>query len=210
MSDKPLSELVFERYSLYYRCVLNMYEESRKEITDSKELSELLGIDPSLIRRDLSLMGKIGKRGMGYSLKALKTGLEELLIKNRTWNLALVGIGYLGNAVLRYLMNVKSNYRVVKIFDRDPQKIGKIVGGKIVEDFNQLTTAEGIDIGIITVPSGEALSVAERLIKGGVKSILNFAPIKLSLPKDVFYREIDLIQELDIVAGMNGFFSKEN
>ncbi len=208
MNDKPLSELVFERFSLYYRCVVSMFEDSRKEITDSKELSELLGIDASLIRRDLSLMGKIGKRGMGYSLQALKTGLEELLLKNRTWQLALVGIGYLGNAVLRYLLSVKSNYHVAKIFDRDPQKIGKIVGGKIVEDFNQMIKVDTIDIGIITVPASEAKNVADRLIENGVKSILNFAPIKLSLPDNVFYREIDLIQELDIVAGMNGYFSK--
>lgn len=209
-NEKPMSELVFERFSLYYRSVVSMYENSRKEITDSKELSEMLGIDPSLIRRDLSLMGKIGKRGMGYSIQALKSELEVLLLKNRTWQLALVGIGYLGNAVLRYLLNNNSNYKLAKIYDRDSQKIGKLVGGKVVEDFNQPLRIDGIDVGIITVPASEAKNVADKLIESGVNSILNFAPIKLSLPGNIFYREIDLIRELDILAGMNGFFSKDN
>lgn len=205
MKGKSPSDLVFERYSLYYRCISKMFENDNREITDSNELSRILKIDSSLIRRDLSLIGRMGKRGMGYSLSALKTGIELFLGKTRNWNIALVGIGNLGNALLRYFINQKSNYDLTAVYDSDPKKVGKKAGSLVIQDFSIFSSRDAIDLAIVTVPSPAAQSVARTLVDGGVKAILNFAPVKLTLPETVFYREVDIIKELDILSGMLSF-----
>ncbi len=202
MKGKSPSDLVFERYSLYYRCINKMFEKENREITDSNELSRILKIDSSLIRRDLSLIGKMGKRGMGYSLSALKTGIEFFLGKTRKWNIAIIGIGNLGNAILRYFINQESNYNLQFVFDEDPKKIGKKIGNITIQDFSEFSIKDAIDLAIITVPANAAQGVARILIESGVKAILNFAPIKLVLPETIFYREVDIIKELDILSGM--------
>lgn len=204
-NSKSLSKLVFERLSLYNRCIKNIMREGEKEYTDSSELSQILDVDSSLIRRDFSLIGKFGKRGMGYSLDSLRSGIEGFLGKDRTWKLALVGIGNLGKAVLQYLLKVESNYEVVRIFDRDRRKIGKKIEDKVIEDISELDDRSQIDIGIITVPADEAKKIANQFIDSKIKAIVNFAPIKLSVPESVYYREIDLIHEIDVVAGMIAF-----
>jgi len=205
MKEKTLSELVYERYSLYYRCVNKMYHKENREITDSNELSRNLKIDSSLIRRDLSLIGKMGKRGMGYSLLSLKSGIEEILGKDKTWNLVIVGLGNLGNAILRYLAHSSSNYNIIKVYEKDPRKINTKVEGHVINDMEHFDTGIRYDIGIIAVPSTEAQGVANILVNHGIKAILNFAPVKLKLPESIFYREVDIFKELDILSGMLTF-----
>jgi redox-sensing transcriptional repressor len=181
-------------------------DNNQKEFTDSNELSYLLNIDPSLIRRDLSLIGKIGKRGMGYSINALKSGIENILGKNKIWKLALIGIGNLGRAILRYILNnTSSNYSVVKLYDNDPAKIGISIEGIDIKNFDTINKHIDFNIGLITVPADSAQAIADKLVDCNIKAIMNFAPIKLSLPNDIFYREVDLIKELDILTGMLNF-----
>ncbi len=202
MKGKSPSDLIFERYSLYYRCISKMLEIENREITDSNELSRILKIDSSLIRRDLSLLGKLGKRGMGYSLSLLKDGIEKFLGKYKDWNVALVGIGNLGKAILLYFLNQESNYHLKHIYDADPTKFDKQLSRFTIEDFDTFSQDKEINLAVITVPADQAQSVANRLVNNGVQAILNFAPIKLNLPPNIFYREVDIIKELDILSGM--------
>lgn len=210
MKEKNLSELVFERFSLYHRCVNKLFHQDNKEITDSRELSRLLNIDPSLIRRDLSMIGKMGKRGMGYSLNSLKSGTENFLGKEKSWSVAVVGIGNLGKAILRYLAYSHSNYIITALFDTDNNKIGQEYENIIIRDFSKIHNNENIEIGVITAPASVAQEIADRLIESGIKAILNFAPIKLNLPEHIFYREIDLIRELDILTGMIHYYTQNS
>ncbi len=209
MKEKNISELVFERFSLYHRCINKLFHQDNKEITDSKELSRLLNIDPSLIRRDLSMIGKMGKRGMGYSLQSLKSGVEEFLGKEKSWAVAVVGIGNLGKAILRYLAYSHSNYTITALFDTDSDKIGKEYENILIRNFEHIHPNENIEMGVITAPSSVAQKIADKLIASGTKAILNFAPIKLNLPENIFYREIDLIRELDTLTGMLCYYSKD-
>jgi redox-sensing transcriptional repressor len=207
MKEKQLSDLVFERISLYNRCINKIIESTSREFIDSKEMSKILNLDSSLIRRDLSLIGKIGKRGFGYSLPILQENIKDFLAKHRIWNVAIIGMGNLGNAILRYLTNSKNNYRVTKLFDKDVHKIGKNVAEKPIEDFAVLSPENEIELGIITVPADDAPKVAERLIECGAEGILNFAPVRLNLPSHIYYREIDVIRELDILGAMISYYS---
>lgn len=207
--EKMLSELVIERLSLYHRCVKNLKKEKDSGYTDSSELSQILNIDPSLIRRDLSLIGKFGKRGMGYSLNALVDGIEEFLGKQRSWKIALVGIGNLGTAILHHLTQNPSNYSEIEVFDHAEHKIGTTVEGISVQDVTKISPKNKIQIAILTIPAEGAQKTADHLISNGVQAILSFAPISLSLPKNIFYREIDLFRELDIVAGLLSYFNEK-
>jgi redox-sensing transcriptional repressor len=208
MKEKQLSDLVFERISLYNRCINKIIESTDRDFIDSKEMSKILNLDSSLIRRDLSLIGKIGKRGFGYSLPVLQENIKEFLAKQRIWNVAIIGMGNLGNAILRYLINSKNNYKVSRLFDKDPAKIGKSAAERTIEDFTVLTPGYKIELGIITVPADDAPQVADRLIECGAEGILNFAPVRLNLPSRIYYREIDVIRELDILGAMISFYSK--
>ncbi|OHD54519.1 MAG: hypothetical protein A2Y33_04965 [Spirochaetes bacterium GWF1_51_8] len=207
MKERPLSDLVFERISLYYRCVDSIIQNENREYIDSKELSRILKLDSSLIRRDLSLIGKIGKRGLGYSLGILRDNIREFLAKNRTWNVAIIGMGNLGHAILRYMIQSKTNYRVSRLYDNDPAKIGTIVENRAVENFSSFDVSNNIELGIITVPASVAQNVAGTLIEHKVKGIMNFAPVRLNIPTDIYYREIDVIRELDILSGMSTYYS---
>lgn len=235
MKDKPISNLVFERFALYYRCISKIDNISDKSIIDRKsiidcksvtdcksitgcksitdcksiidsmKLSKLLNIDASLIRHDLRILGKIGKRGQGYDIYSLKKSIANFIGKNKQWKVAMVGIGNLGKAVLMYLLANSSNYTIVKLYDSDEKKQGETVDSLTIENFINIRQKACFDLGIITVPADNAQSVADKLVECGVKAVLNFAPVKLHIPDNIFYREVDVIQELDIITAMLNF-----
>ncbi len=186
---------VSKRIALYHRCVTSLISEG-KDITSSQELGERLALKPSQIRKDLSYFGEFGKRGTGYNLKELRLSLENVLRINKTWNICIVGAGNIGTALANHKEFFKEGYNIVAFFDRNTSKIGKKIGerGILVYSMNELeekVKSLDIEIGVIAVPASEARSVAEALVKAGIKGILNFAPTKLKL-NDVEIEDVDI------------------
>lgn len=196
--EKVIPDIVIHRLPVYLRA-LDLMARQGKRITSSQELGERLGISSAQIRKDLSHFGEFGKQGTGYDVEYLRDQLRRILKVNRVWPMAVVGAGDLGHALANYKGFANRGFQVVAVFDADPAKIGQRIGDLVIESMNVLTEriAElGIRIGIIAVPAEAAQDVANRLIEGGVRAILNYAPITLSVPEGVRVEYIDPVLAL--------------
>jgi redox-sensing transcriptional repressor len=198
MPNRTIPDIVIGRLPQYLRSLQRMESENRL-ITSSQELAERLGISAAQIRKDLSLFGEFGKQGTGYNIHFLIEKLRAILKVDRIWDIVVVGAGDIGSALARYQGFTNRGFRIVMVFDKDPTKIGMQIGNFIVQDSKNLSDAvqrAGIRIGMIAVPSAEAQSVADQLIRGGVRAILNYAPISINVPPYVRVQYIDPVIHL--------------
>ncbi len=168
--------------------------EEGKEYTSSHELGERLGISSAQIRKDLSHFGEFGKQGTGYNVAFLQDQIRQILKINREWPVAIVGVGDLGHAIANYKGFASRGFRVTCLFDADPQKIGQQVAGLPIQPMDKLSAElrrRGVKVAMLAVPASVAQEVADQLIEAGVRAILNYAPISLSVPPDVHVQYID-------------------
>lgn len=195
---KPVPDIVVGRLPVYLRALVHLLEEGQ-EVTASKDLAERLGISSAQIRKDLSHFGEFGKQGMGYDVAYLRDQLKRILQVDRQWDVALVGAGDLGHAVAHYGGFAGWGFRVACVFDNNPQKIGRRLGRFEICDATKLAEQVqemGIKIAIVAVPANAAQSVVNDLVRGGVKAILNYAPITVTTPQDVYVQYIDPVVHL--------------
>lgn len=198
MDEKIVPNIVVGRLPLYLRTLQLMNQEGRR-VTSSQELGERLGISAAQIRKDLSQFGEFGKQGTGYNIDYLTDQLRQILHVNKVWDVAVVGIGDVGHALARYQGFANRGFRVVLLFDNDPQKVGTNVGGFIVQDLSTMVTKihdAHVQISMLSVPVEQAQLVANLLVQAGVKSILNYAPINISVPHGVRVQYIDPVLHL--------------
>lgn len=194
LADKPVPDIVVGRLPIYLRALTFLRADNR-EITSSQELGDRLGISSAQIRKDLSHFGEFGKQGTGYNIQHLEENLKRILNVDRMWDVVLVGAGDLGHALASYRGFAGRGFRIVAVFDNDPEKIGRPVGRDlIVEDvatMGKRIKELGCQIAIIAVPAGAAQEVANELVEAGIKAILNYAPISLNLPSRIKVQQID-------------------
>jgi redox-sensing transcriptional repressor len=193
MPDKQIPDIVVGRLPQYLRSLQRMAREGRL-ITSSQELGERLGISAAQIRKDLSQFGEFGKQGTGYQISYLIEQIQKILHLDHEWDMAVVGAGGIGDAVARYKGFANRGFKVKMVFDSDPEKIGKPVGDFIVQDSACMAEAvrrAGIQVAMITVPAAQAQAVTDKLIEGGVRAILNYAPISIVVPEGIHVQYID-------------------
>ena len=185
------------RLPMYLRGLLLCREQGVRDVS-SRKLSELLHISPAQIRKDLSYFGAFGTPGVGYDTAKLAKQIRGILKIDTPNKAALVGLGNIGSALLKYPGFGAYGLQISAVFDNDPGKIGKIVKKVKVEDVSKLSTLKnkGIKLGIIAVPGMAAQGVADGLVKGGIRGILNFAPYYLDVPKKVKIISIDIAMDL--------------
>lgn len=198
MNIHKIPDIIISRLPIYLRALQRMKEKGVQTIS-SKELGEYVGISDAQIRKDISQFGEFGKQGTGYNIPYLIEKLRQILKVDRIWDVAIVGMGDMGHALARYQGFADRGFRVVMVFDNDPKKIGQQVGNFIIEDSANLIakiSAAGIKVVMLTVPAPAAQEVAEQLVQGGVKAILNYAPTSLNVPDDVLVQHIDPVVHL--------------
>src|SRR5262249_3303896 len=160
----------------------------------SERLAELAGVNAAKVRKDLSYLGSYGTRGVGYEVEFLVDRITRELGLTADWPVAIVGVGNLGQALANYRGFGARGFRVLALAGGDPTKVGERIGGLAVEsidDLSPIVRDRGIKIGIIATPAAAAQEVADRLVKAGVSSILNFAPAVLAVPDKVSLRKVD-------------------
>ncbi|MFN3821309.1 MAG: redox-sensing transcriptional repressor Rex [bacterium] len=197
-----ISDSTVRRLSQYYR-TLSHLAESQVEMVSSELLSRHIGVTAAQVRKDLSYFGTFGRRGLGYRVRELQKEVANILGINRIWNVALIGVGNIGRALLDYDQFRIQGFHIVIAFDNDPQKIGKSFHGVEILDvatIPQVLPEKGVEIGIIAVPARAAQSVLDLLVQGKVKGVLNFAPINLNAPQGVFVRHQNLTIELEALS----------
>src|SRR4030066_532449 len=166
MSPKNIPAIIVSRLPLYLRTLQLMAQEGR-QVTSSQEMGERLGISAAQIRKDLSQFGEFGKQGTGYNIDYLSDQLRLILHVNKVWDVAVVGIGDVGHALARYQGFSNRGFRIVLLFDNDPQKIGKNVGGFIIQDLSTMVTKihdAHVQIAILSVPVDQAQLVTNLLV----------------------------------------------
>ncbi|WP_027339614.1 redox-sensing transcriptional repressor Rex [Halonatronum saccharophilum] len=194
MKNIQIPSTTIERLPLYYRTLQNL-RENGIEVISSKKLGYELGIPSTQVRKDLSYYGEFGKRGVGYEVELLMKNLERILGVNQSWEIALIGAGNLGRALVDYKGFRRLGLHIKYLFDIDNNKIGKKLGEAKIYDIgrmSELIKEKSIRIAIIAVPANVAQGIAEDLIDAGVKAIWNFAPAHLNLPKNIIVRDEDL------------------
>lgn len=191
-------DIVVSRLPLYLRA-LNFLAEEGVETISSAELAQRLGISSAQIRKDLSFFGEFGKQGTGYNVEFLRNKIKEILNLTRIWDVALVGAGDLGHALVHYGGFLGQGFRISLVFDNNPQKIGQEIAGLVIQPasrMKELIRQHGIQIAIIAVPASAAQKVTDELVAAGVRAILNYAPITLKVPPDVHVQYIDPVTRL--------------
>jgi redox-sensing transcriptional repressor len=193
MNAEKIPDIIIGRLPIYLRALQRMAEKGMKT-TSSQELGEHVGISAAQIRKDISQFGEFGKQGTGYSIAFLIDKLRSILKVDRIWDVALVGAGDIGHALARYQGFENRGFRITMVFDNDKGKVGQKVGGFPVEDaasIAQKVRAAGIKVAMLTVPAPAAQEVADKLVQGGVKAILNYAPVSLTVPNGVHVQYLD-------------------
>lgn len=196
MDERKIPKATAKRLPLYYRYLNNLNQQGKTRVS-SQELSEAVKVDSATIRRDFSYFGALGKKGYGYNVEYLLSFFRKTLNQDEVTEVALIGVGNLGTAFLKYNFLRNNNINIVRAFDADPKKIGTNVGNVPIYDIEDLDEhIEDIEVAILTVPVSEAEIIANRLVDKGIKGILNFTPARITVPNHIRVHHIDLAVEL--------------
>ncbi len=197
--NRKIPESTVGRLSLYLRS-LSELELDGVRTASSVELARRTGTTAAQVRKDLSFFGTFGKRGLGYAVPELRKTLRGILGLQRRWRVALIGAGRIGGALLGYPDLPRQGFDIQAVFDSDPAKVGRSWNGVVVRDDVELEPTlggEAFDIVILAVPAYAAHEMAERVVRAGIRAILNFAPEKLSVPPGVAVKNVDMAVELE-------------
>lgn len=198
-SDSTVPKVVVSRLSLYLRELQRLVAAGQQTIS-SGQLGTLLGFSDAQVRKDLGFFGQFGYPGVGYRCDELIRAMRDILGTNTPWNVAMVGVGNLGQALLGYRGFGRQNFTIVAAFDADPAKVGQVVQGLTIQPLTELSATirdKHIRLGMIVVPAERAQEAADRLVAAGVEGIVNFAPVTLVLPPHVQNVGVDLAIELE-------------
>ena len=199
---KRIADSTVRRLSLYLR-FLEDFEQRGLETISSDELARRGGTTSAQVRKDLSFFGSFGKRGLGYSVPELSRRIREIMGLGREWRVIIVGAGKIGAALAQYQGFVQRGFHIVAVYDTAPEKIGRSWNSQTIRDIRQLerdAAQEKPDIAVLTVPSEAAQSMLDRIVKAGIKAVLNFAPVQLQAPADVTVKSVNMAMELESLS----------
>ncbi len=193
------------RLSLYLR-ELEVLQKKDLKTVSSRQLGAALGLTDAQVRKDLAYFGQFGRPGKGYDVSEMIARIRGILGTDRTWRALLVGAGHLGTALLSYGGFFGKGFEIVAAFDNNPSKIGRLVGPppgieiRSPDRIEEVVKELGVQMAILCVPPAAAQELADRLVAAGIKGILNFAPVTLTIPDHVSVGSVDLAQRLEQLA----------
>jgi redox-sensing transcriptional repressor len=199
---RKVAESTVRRLSLYLR-FLEEFEHDGVATVSSGALASRGGTTSAQVRKDLSFFGSFGKRGLGYPVPELAGRLRQILGLERRWRVAVIGAGKIGGALVQYRGFQQRGFDVVAIFDADPAKVGRHWNGLTIHDVADLERDLGrtpVEIAVLVTPADVAQPLTDRLVRLGVKAILNFAPIQLAVPDEVAVKTVNLALELETLS----------
>lgn len=199
---RKISDSAIRRLSFYLGILEQLGGEGVRTVSSS-DLAKRIGTTAAQVRKDLSLFGSFGKRGLGYSVVELAERLRGILGLDRRWRVALVGAGRIGAALFEYDGFRNRGFDFVAVFDSDAGKVGRRWRSLVVRDTSELPEVvreDGVDIVILAVPSHAAADAMDRAAKAGVRAVLNFAATTLKVPEGVTVRDVDMVMELEALS----------
>jgi redox-sensing transcriptional repressor len=199
---RKVADSTVRRLSLYLR-YLEEFEDQGIATISSEALASRGGTTSAQVRKDLSFFGSFGKRGLGYAVPELSRRLREILGLGRRYRVAMIGAGKIGSALVQYRGFRQRGFDIVAIYDSDPAKIGRQWNGLSVQHIDSLEAElarRPVDMAVLVTPAEAAQAVTDRLVRAGVKAILNFAPAQLTVPADVEVKTVNLALELETLS----------
>ena len=199
---RKVADSTVRRLSLYLR-YLEEFEDQGIATISSEALASRGGTTSAQVRKDLSFFGSFGKRGLGYAVPELSRRLREILGLGRRYRVAMIGAGKIGSALVQYRGFRQRGFDIVAIYDSDPAKVGRQWNGLSVQHIDALEAElarRPVDMAVLVTPAEAAQAVTDRLVRAGVKAILNFAPVQLSVPDDVEVKTVNLALELETLS----------
>lgn len=190
------------RLSLYLR-QLEAFSQAGRRTISSKQLGESLRLTDAQVRKDLAYFGQFGHPGIGYKVEDLILELRKVLGTDKTWGVLLVGAGNIGRAMAGYRGFDKKGFKLVGVFDNDPAKLGRKLGGFAIQPLSELgavVAQHAVRLAILAVPAENAQEVVDQLVETGVRGLLNFAPISLTVPPNVALQTVDMAVQLEQLA----------
>lgn len=200
--DRGIPEATVARLPVYLRALHGLKERGIATVS-SEELAAAAGVNSAKLRKDLSHLGSYGTRGVGYDVEYLVYQISRELGLTQDWVVAIIGVGNLGRALAGYGGFASRGFRVAGLLDADERVVGQRIAGLTVEHIDKLETIikdHRVSIAVIATPAAAAQPVCDRVVQAGVTSVLNFAPVVLSVPDGVDVRKVDLSIELQILA----------
>ena len=201
-SASAVPKAVVSRLSLYLRELQHLQNEGHETIS-SGDLGSRLGFTDAQVRKDLAYFGQFGYPGIGYRTEELVPAIRRILGTDIQWQVVIIGIGNLGQALMGYKGFPQQGFHIVAALDADPAKSGIEVEGievRPVSELDEIVKRHGVRLGMVAVPASEAQSVADQLVAAGVDGIVNFAPVTINLPPHVSHIGVDLAIELEQIA----------
>ena len=198
MTTQKIPKATARRLSIYYRYLHFLHDAGKLRIS-STELSEAVKVDSATVRRDFSYFGALGKRGYGYDVDYLLDFFSKILNQSHLTNVALVGVGNLGQALVKFNFHQSNSVRISAAFDINEKIVGSIFSGVPVYPMDEMVEQlrlQRINVAILTVPQTVSQDVTNQLVEAGVRGIRNFTPIRLSVPDHVRVQNVDLANEL--------------
>jgi len=196
---KRIAESTVRRLSIYLR-FLEEFEDRGLSTVSSEELARRGGTTSAQVRKDLSFFGSFGKRGLGYSVPELSAALREILGLGREWRVVIIGAGKIGAALAQYRGFRQRGYNILAVYDASAEKIGRSLEGIEIRDIARFETdvaREKPEIAVIAIPADGAQEVLDRIVRAGIKAVLNFAPVQLHAPADVTVKTVNMAMELE-------------
>ncbi|RSK25677.1 redox-sensing transcriptional repressor Rex [Bacillus sp. HMF5848] len=208
--QSKIPQATAKRLPLYYRFIKNLHASGKQRVS-SAELSEAVKVDSATIRRDFSYFGALGKKGYGYNVNYLLSFFRKTLDQDELTLVALIGVGNLGTAFVNYNFSKNNNTKIEMAFDVAEDKVSQEIGGVPIYHMDDLEKHinGNVDVAILTVPSAVAQSITDRLVKIGIKGILNFTPARLNVPSNIRVHHIDLAVELQSLVYFLKHYSTE-
>lgn len=201
-TEKILPEATVGRMTLYLRALETLRAAGQATVS-SGVLSAAAGVNPAILRKDLSLVGTFGTRGVGYRVEVLAARISATLGLERDWRVAILGAGNLGRALAGYAGFQAGGFSIGAIFDIAADAVGRRLGDLRVRHVDELAgavTELGINVAILAVPGSAAQDLCDRVVEAGIANILSFAPVVLQVPEGVHVRKVDMARELQVLA----------
>ena len=199
---RGIPDATVARLPVYLRSLVALAEAGETTVS-SDALAGAAGVNSAKVRKDLSYLGSYGTRGVGYDVQYLVYQISRELGLTQDWLVVIVGVGNLGHALANYGGFAQRGFSIAALFDVDPRRVGEVVAGQSVRHLDDLPVVvreSGVSIGVIATPAHAAQDVADSMVAAGVTSILNFAPVLLTVPSGVDVRKVDLSIELQILS----------
>jgi redox-sensing transcriptional repressor len=196
---KRIAESTVRRLSIYLR-FLEEFEGRGLTTVSSDELARRGGTTSAQVRKDLSFFGSFGKRGLGYSVPELATALRDILGLGKEWRVVIIGAGKIGAALAQYRGFKQRGFHIIAAYDTNPDKVGGDLDGIEIRDMSRLehdVAKHRPDIAVLAIPNEGAQQALDRVVKAGIKAVLNFAPSQLHAPADVTVKTVNMAMELE-------------